>query len=256
MNKNFMKMFAGAAAFSLTLLAGTAQAGEVSAAVAANFTGTMKEIAASFEQATGNTVKLSFGSTGKLYAQIKNGAPFDLFFAADARRPKLLEKSGTGVAGTRFTYAQGRLVLWSAKPGLVDDKGAVLKQGGFARIAIANPKTAPYGAAAKQVMEKMGVWKQLEPKVVRGENIAQTFQFTVTANAPLGFIALSQLKSLGAKNHGSQWSIPANLYTPIEQQAILLKRGEDNATARAFLKYMKGPEAAKIIAKFGYGAGH
>jgi len=229
-----------------------AHAATVDVAVAANFTAATKRLVPMFEKATGNSVRVSFGSTGKLYAQIRNGAPFGVFLAADARRPRLLAQEGVAVASSRFTYAQGKLALWSAKPGYVTGP-AMLKQADFSRIAMANPKTAPYGAAAVQVMKNLGVWTQLSPRVVQGENIAQTFQFVYTANAPLGFVALAEVKALKADKKGSSWVVPQKLYAPIEQQAVLLKRGADNPAATAFVHFLKSPAAKRVIAGFGYG---
>lgn len=226
-----------------------AQAGVVRVAVAANFTTAMKEIAGAFEHHTGDRVLLSFGSTGSLYAQIRHGAPYDVFLAADERRPRLLEQAGVAVKGSRFTYAVGRLVLWSAKSGVVDAKGEVLKHGKFARLAIANPKTAPYGSAAKQVLEHLKLWHTLAPRIVRGENIAQTYQFVATGNAELGFVALSQVMQIGG---GSRWPVPHDLYSPIRQQAVLLKRGKDNAAAHALIAYLKGKAGRAVIEHFGY----
>lgn len=231
------------------LLPMVASAAVVHAAVAANFTATMKKIALHYERDTGNKVLLSFGSTGSLYAQIRNGAPFDVFLAADRRRPKLLEAAGMTVPGSRFSYAIGRLVLWSPDAGVVDAKGVVLSHGHFARLAIANPRTAPYGAAARQVLRQLKLWATLQPRIVRGENIAQAYQFVATGNAQLGFVALSQTIGRG----GSRWDIPQALYSPIRQQAVLLKRGADNPAARALMAYLKAKPAEAIIHAYGYG---
>lgn len=239
--------------FALVLglvLGGGAQAADITVAVAANFTAPAKEIAAAFQGKTGFTADLSFGSSGQLYAQIANGAPFDIFLSADAERPLQAEKAGLAVAGTRFTYAVGKLVLWSATPGLVDDAGSVLAKGNFNHIAIANPTQAPYGAAAQQVLKAKHLDAQLSPKIVTGENIGQTFQFIASGNAELGFVALSQLAD---NNSGSRWVVPETLYSPILQDGALLKTGGDKKAARAFLDFLKGPEAAKIIQRFGYG---
>lgn len=233
--------------------ASQAQAGEVAVAVAANFTAPMQKIAAAFEADTGHKALLSFGSTGKLYAQISNGGPFDLFLAADTARPEKLEHEGGGVAGTRFTYAVGKLVLWSPKDGYVDAQGQVLTQGSFDHLAIANPKTAPYGAAAMEVLGKMGLADTLSARLVRGENIGQTWQFVATGNAELGFVAASQLFKDGEPLGGSRWDVPADMYTPIYQDAILLNRGADNDAARALVDYLKGDAATQIIRDFGYG---
>jgi len=224
-------------------------AAEVKVAVAANFTAAMKEIAAGFEQATGHTALLSFGSTGKLYAQIIQGAPFALFLAADQKRPKLLEDDGR--ASRRFTYATGKLVLWSAKPDFVDARGDVLTRGDFRHLAIVNPQTAPYGAAAMQVLDNLGLSAALGPRLVRGENVTQTYQFVATGNAELGFVALSQVM---LKPEGSRWKVPQSLYTPIRQDAVLLERGADQPAALALLAYLKGPEARAVIERLGYAA--
>jgi len=241
-------VLAAALFFSTT---GTSAAAEVSAAVASNFTKPMREIAAGFERKTGHKVVLSFGSTGKLYAQIRNGAPFDLFLAADHETPAKLETEGQGVVGSRFTYAIGRLVLWSARPGYVDQHGEILRKGSFRHIAIANPKTAPYGAAARQVLERLGLWTTVAPHIVQGENIAQTHQFVASGNAELGFIALSQLRDAG-RDAGSLWLVPRELHDPIAQDAVLLQRGKDNPAARELLAYLQGAEARAIIESYGY----
>jgi len=237
----------------LALGLGTAQAEQVTVAVAANFTDATKAIVPEFEKATGHTARISYGSTGKLYAQIENGAPFDVFLAADVRRPKLLEEKGVTVEGTRFTYARGQLVLWTPGGQLQEEGDAVLKEGDFRKLAMANPKTAPYGLAARQVMESLALYESLYPKLVRGDSIAQTFQFVATENADLGFVALSQVRALADADRGSSWSIPPELYQPIEQQAVLLKRGEDNPAAKAWLAFIQGKTARAIIEGFGYG---
>jgi len=230
-----------------------ANAGEVNAAVAANFTEPMKQIAALFEKESGNTVKLSFGSSGKCYSQIKEGAPFDVFLAADEKNPKLLESEGLAVKDTRFIYALGKLVLWSAKPGFVDDKGAVLGKGDFNKIAFADPKLAPYGLAAQETMQKMKVWDKVQGKLVTGESIAQTYQFAASGNADMAFIALSQITKDGKIIDGSYWLVPADMYSPINQAAIELSAAKDKAAAQAFLKFLKSEKAVAIIRTFGYG---
>jgi len=230
-----------------------AHAGEVAVAVAANFTAPMQQIATAFERSTGHTTQLSFGSTGKLYAQIVNGGPFDLFLAADSQRPAKLEAEGTGVAGTRFTYAVGKLVLWSPDEHMVDPEGQVLGQGRFTHLAIANPKTAPYGAAAMEVLARRGLAETLEARLVRGENIGQAWQFVATGNAQLGFVAASQLFKDGQPLGGSRWDVPADMYSPILQDAILLEHGADNDAAKALVEFLKGDAAAKIIRAYGYG---
>lgn len=231
---------------------GSVKADEVVVAVAANFTDATRDIVPLFEKATGHTAKVSYGSTGKLYAQIENGAPFEVFLAADTARPEKAEAEGLAVPGSRFTYAQGKLVLWSAKPGTFEDGERYVSSVAFPRAAMANPKTAPYGLAAQQVMEHMGVWQEAKGKMVRGDSIAQTFQFTATSNAEAGFVAYSQVKAWdGAK--GSLWVIPADYYAPISQQAVLLRKGEENPAADAFLTFLRGPEARAVIEGYGYG---
>jgi molybdate transport system substrate-binding protein len=239
-------------ALFLALIAPGVSAADVQVAVAANFTAPMQAIAAGFEQATGHQAKLAFGSTGKFYAQIKNGAPFDVLLAADDETPAKLEKEGMTVAGSRFTYSIGRLALWSAKPGYVDDQGAVLKQGAFKHLALANPKLAPYGAAAVETLNRLGLLAALQPRFVQGENIAQTFQFVSTGNAELGFVALSQVFEGGKLKRGSAWIVPAGLHAPIRQDAVILARGRDNPAARALMKYLKQDQARAIIRAYGY----
>ena len=238
--------------FALVALGNGAQAAQVNVAVAANFTAPMQKIAAQFEKATGHKAILSFGSTGKFYAQIQHGAPFQVLLSADDTTPARLEQEGLGVKGSRFTYAIGKLVLWSKRANVVDDKGEVLKSGTFDRLALADPKLAPYGAAAIQTMTKMGLLAQLTPKFVRGENISQTFQFIATENAQLGFVALSQVYVDGKITEGSAWLVPANLYAPIRQDAIMLSNGQDNAAAMALDNYLKGEQAQAVIRSFGY----
>jgi molybdate transport system substrate-binding protein len=239
-------------ALAAALNAAAAQADEVSVAVAANFTDATRDIVPLFEQATGHTAKVSFGSTGKLYAQIENGAPFDVFLAADAKRPARAEAEGLAVGGSRFTYARGTLVMWSTKAGLFDDAESWLKQAAFERAAIANPKTAPYGLAAQQVLEHLGVWGALQPRLVRGDSIAQAFQFVATGNAEVGFVAYSQVKAWKGES-GSVWKIPADYYAPIDQQAVLLKRGGANPAAKGFIEFLKSDAAREVITGYGYG---
>lgn len=237
---------------SVGMAAGVASAEEVQVAVASNFTAPMKLIAADFERTSGHRVALSFGATGKFYAQIRNGAPFDMLLAADDETPARMEQEKLGVTGSRFTYAIGKLVLWSAKPGLVDDKGAVLKTNSFGHIALANPKLAPYGEAAVEVMTKLGLLNVLTPKFVQGENIAQTYQFVSTGNAELGFVALSQVYEDGKLKSGSGWIIPSTMHNPIRQDALLLINGRDNPAAAALLKYLKSDKAKAVIKAYGY----
>jgi molybdate transport system substrate-binding protein len=233
-----------------------ARADEVQVAVAANFTASAQAIADAFGKKTGHHATIISGATGKLYAQIESGAPFDLLLAADDATPAKLEAEGKIVPGSRFTYALGRLVLWSARPGFVDGAGAVLAKGGFAHLAIANPKIAPYGAAATQAMTALGLAEKLQPKLVVGENIAQTYGFVASGNAELGFVALSQVTPApGKPAAGSSWVVPQRLYSPIRQQAVWLRRAEKNPTARAFMDYLKGVEARAVIRDAGYGWG-
>jgi molybdate transport system substrate-binding protein len=227
-------------------------AAEVSVAVAANFAAPMKIIAQEFERTTGHKAVLSFGGTGQFYAQIKNGAPFAVLLAADTLTPAKIEKEGLGVQGTTFTYAIGQLVLWSKKPGLVDDQGKILKTGNFSKIAIANPKLAPYGSAAIEVLNRMGIMSQVRPKIVEGSNIAQAYQFVFSENASLGFVAMSQVYEDGKLKQGSGWIVPAKMYSPIKQDAILLNSGRNNPAAIALMTYLQSEAAKAVIHKFGY----
>lgn len=224
----------------------------VHVAVAANFVEPLKNISAQFEKSSGNQIMISSGATGKLYAQIKNGAPYDILLAADSKTPAKLESENAIVPGSRFTYAIGKLALWSAKPGYVDNKGEILKKQPFKHIAIANPKLAPYGLAAQQTLEKMGIWQALQPKFVQGENIGQTYQFVATGNAELGFVALSQIYKNGKVKSGSAWIVDSNDYQPIKQDAVLLKHAQNNAAAAAFMKYLKSNAAYKVLQSYGY----
>jgi len=249
-----MKRFAGLLA-TLTMIAGAsagAHAGEVQVAVAANFTAPMQQIAAAFEQDTGNKAVLAFGATGKFYAQIRNGAPFEILLAADDETPARLEQEKQTVPGSRFTYATGKLVLWSAQAGYVDNQGKVLQGGQFAHLAIANPKAAPYGAAAVETLTKLNLYERLQPKIVQGENIAQAHQFVSTGNAELGFVALSQVARDGKFSSGSGWIVPAAMHAPIRQDAVILSKGGINPTARALMDYLKSDKAKAIIRSFGY----
>ena len=233
-------------------LSAAAQAEVVQIAVAANFTAPARALAEVFARTTGHEAKLSFGATGAFYTQIKNGAPFDVLLAADDERPARLEKEGDTVAGSRFTYATGQLVLWSAKPGFVDDQGAVLKGGHFGKIAIANPKNAPYGAAAVEAMEKLGLAATLQPKLVTGESIGQTFNFIATGNAELGFVALAQVLDGGKLKSGSMWVVPAQYHAPIIQDAVILKRAANNPAAKAWMELLKTPQSKELIRSYGY----
>lgn len=230
----------------------SATAEEVQVAVAANFTAPMQKIAEAFARDTGHRAVLAFGATGKFYAQIHNGAPFDVLLAADASTPRRLEDDGIGMAGSRFTYAIGTLVLWSAKEGYVDPQGTLLADGDFRHLAIANPKTAPYGAAAMATLERLNLREKLQPRFVQGENIAQTHQFVATGNAELGFIALSQVIEDGQIGKGSGWVVPADDHEPIRQDAQLLRHGKDNPAAQALLDYLHGETARAVIREYGY----
>jgi len=232
--------------------AGAASAEDVQVAVAANFTAPMQAIAAVFEKDTGHRARLAFGSSGKFYAQIRNGAPFQVLLSADDETPARLEREGMAVPGTRFTYAVGRLALWSAQAGAVDARGEVLKQGGYKHVAIANPKLAPYGAAAVEVMQRLGVVEAVRPKLVQGENIAQTHQFVASGNAELGFVALSQITRDGKLTGGSAWIVPGDLYTPIRQDAVILAAGKGNAAASALMAYLGSEKAKAVIRAYGY----
>ena len=247
---------AGPAAFAVLLFAslstGASQAGNVRAAVAANFTGAAKAIGAAFTAATGHTVVFSFGATGQLYAQITQGAPYDVFLAADAVRPARAEAEGLARAGTRFTYATGAIVLYSADPTRVTG-ATTLRRGGFARLAIANPTTAPYGLAAVETMKALGVYDAVSGRIVQGGSIVQAFQFVASGNAELGFVARSQLVGVDG---GSRWDVPADLHPVIAQDAVLLEAGVNNAAAPAFLAFLRGEAAREIITAHGYGAGN
>ena len=236
---------------ALCLMALRAEAGEVRVAVASNFAAPMKRIAALFQADTGHTVQASFGSTGKFYAQIRNGAPYDVFLAADDATPTRLGREGMADAASQFTYAQGRLVLWSRKPGTVDPKGEVLK-GRFGRLAIANPKLAPYGLAAQQTLQKLGLWDAVQGRLVMGENISQTLQFADTGAADLGFVAMSQTIRDGRPVGGSSWVVPQALHSPIRQDAVVLAKPRDRAAADAFVAYLRGARARGVIESYGY----
>jgi len=237
---------------ALLLFGQTSRAATVLVAVAANFSKPMTEIAAEFEKASGHSAKLSFGSSGKFVSQLENGGPFEVLLSADEKGPQKLEQASLAVPNSQFTYALGKLVLWSAKPGYVDDQGKILTTGGFKHLALADPKLAPYGRAALDVLEKMGLMEKLQPLFVQGENIAQTYQFVSTSNAELGFVALSQVIENGKIATGSGWIIPSNYYAPIRQGAVLMKKGAENPAAPALLNYLKSAPALAIIEKYGY----
>ena len=234
---------------AMALAATPVLAADTQGAVAANFTEPAKAIAAAFKAKTGHTAALSFGSSGQFYTQMAHGAPYEVFLSADAERPEKAEREGLSVPGARFTYAVGRLVLYSKTPGLVDAKGAVLTSDRFAKLAIADPAAAPYGEAAVETMRKLKVYDALAPKIVKGASIAQAYQYVATGNAELGFVALSQVID---QPGGSRWLVPAADHAPIQQQAVLLRTGEKNPAARAFLTFLKSPAAIAIIKRYGY----
>ena len=245
------RLLAGCLLVIATMTAAPAFAEQVLVAVAANFIPPFREIAIEFEAATNHHVRVAAGSSGNFYSQIKNGAPFDVFFSADMERPKLLEDEGLGVKDTRFTYAIGRLVLWSPSTDLIKGEDT-LRSKNFRRLAIANPKTAPYGLAAMQAMQKLELWESIQPKIVMGENLGQTMGFIESGNADVGFVALSQVLDPKIKGKGSLWDIPSNLHEPIKQDLILLTKGKDNQAAKALMEFMSGPQAKAIITRYGY----
>ena len=240
------------ASFLAIFASGSALADEVQVAVAANFTAPIRAIAADFEKDTGHKLVTSFGATGQFYTQIKNGAPFEVFLSADDSTPQKLETEGDTVKGSRFTYAVGTLALWSAKEGYVDAKGDVLKKNEYRHLSIANPKAAPYGMAASQVLAREGLTDKVKDKIVEGQNITQAYQFVSTGNAELGFVALSQIYKDGKITSGSAWIVPASLHDPIKQDAVILNKGKDNPAAKALVDYLKGPKAAAVIQSYGY----
>ena len=257
MPSRLLRLFGWVIISSGAVVCATAKAEEVTVAVAANFAAPMQKIAQAFEQDTGHKALLAFGATGKFYAQIKNGAPFAVLLSADDETPTRLEKEGVAVAGTRFTYAVGRLALWSKNASLVDDKGQVLlsnttDKNSFKKLAIADPKLAPYGAAAMEVLDRMGALAKVRPKLVQADSIGQAFQFVMTENAELGFVALSQISIDGRITQGSAWVVPQNFYTPLKQDAVLLPLGKNNAAALALMKYMRTDRAQAIIRAYGY----
>lgn len=241
-----------AIALLLSLTAGFARAGEATIAVASNFSSTMTAILIEFEQATGHKIKMATGASGKLYAQIENGAPFQAFFSADQVTATALSKNGLALAESQFTYAIGQLVLWSATPGLVDDQGMILRQDSNKKIALANAKVAPYGMAAVNTLQNLNIERQTKHRLVQGENIAQTYQFVATGNAELGFVALSQLSDKNHKVRGSFWIIPKHLYKPIRQDAVILIGGENSEAIEELMQFFKGKKARTIIQAYGY----
>jgi molybdate transport system substrate-binding protein len=245
------KLFTWCLFVIMTITVAPASAEQALVAVAANFVPPFREIALEFEKSTGHQLQVAGGSSGNFYSQIKNGAPFDVFFSADMERPKLLEDEGFGVKGTRLTYAVGRLVLWSPNADLVKGEETLrFKQ--YKRLAIANPKTAPYGLAAMQAMQKLEIWESLQPQIVMGENLGQTMGFIESGNAQLGFVALSQVMDPKIKGKGSHWNVPTNLHEPIKQDVILLTKGKDNPAAKALMEFMSGHQAKAVIERYGY----
>ena len=236
----------------LLLLAAPSHAGEITIAVASNFLAPAKNIAAAFETQTNDRVLISAASTGKLYAQISNGAPFEIFLAADSKHPALLIAQNLAIQHSSFIYAIGRLALWSPEKNKIIDSLNTLRQHDIRYIAIANPKTSPYGRAAYETLLDMNLWSSLKPKIVQGENINQAFQFTASGNADLGFVALSQILNPHNQKPGSRWEVPQKLHTPLDQMAVLLQAGAANVTAKLFLQFLQGPVARVIIKSFGY----
>ncbi len=248
----FKNMSLGFCLFFLLTISQSSFAATTLVAVAANFSKPMTEIVSGFEKATGHSANLSFGSTGKFVSQMENGAPFELLLAADEKGPEKLIQDGFAVSGSQFIYAVGKLVLWSATPGYVDNQGEILSSGGFKHLALADPKLAPYGVAAIEVLNGLKLQDKLQPLIVQAESIAQAYQFVSTGNAELGFVALSQVFDNGKVTSGSAWIIPEELHAPIKQTTVLLKKGAENPAATALLAYLKSAPALEIIKKYGY----
>ena len=237
---------------SILCAAGQVLAGDVSVAVASNFSAPMKQLIGQFEMRTGHKVSVAYGGTGQLYAQIRHGAPFDVFLSADQTTPERLMAEGMAVAGSQRTYAVGRLVLWSSGQNVVDSQGKVLRDGDFKHLAIANPKLAPYGRAAIETLQSLGLWQALEKKLVEGKNISQAYQFVVTGNATLGFVAMSQVFAHGRIARGSGWVVPQRLYAPIRQDLVLLRGAKLNKAANDLIQFIRSPAAEDVIRRFGY----
>lgn len=233
----------------LLSISATCQADSIRIAVASNFSAAIRQLVEQYQSGTSHKIQLTFGSSGKHYAQIIHGAPFDIFFAADSKRPELLETSGVGIKNSRFTYAYGRLALWSTDKSRIDKKGLVLQKATFRHLAIANPKLAPYGAAAMDVLDYLKLKESLQSRLIYGENISQVYQFVASKNAELGFIAYSQLKQVNSSEPGSFWLVPESMHRPIEQQAIQLT---NNDIATDFIRFVKSAQGQKIIRSFGY----
>lgn len=243
------RLWIAALCLVLEVLPDTVKAAEIRVAVASNFKPAFTAIAQEFEAQGGHRVITVSGSTGKHYAQIINGAPFDVFLAADVERPARLEAEGSAIPGSRFTYALGRLALWSRHSDLVDASGDVLRSDRFQQLAIANPELAPYGRAARDTLYALGLWESIQPRLVRGENVAQALVYAHSGNADLAFVAWSQLRGLPDGQTGSHWRVPASLHAPLEQQAVLLR---DGTAARMFMVFLRGPDARRLIRDFGY----
>lgn len=237
----------------LLLWTGPVSAAEVRVAVASNFAPVMPALAERFERESGHRLQVALGASGKIYAQIRHGAPFEVFLSADADKPAQLERDGLAVPGSRFTYALGRLVLWSPQPGRVDGEGAVLDRGHFRKLALANPRLAPYGQAAVEVLRARGLYERLQPRFVMGENIAQAHQFVASGSAELGFVALAQVRQNGLPIAGSAWIVPDALHAPIRQDAVLLEAGRRQPAAQAFLTFLRSAPARAIVQAYGYG---
>ncbi len=248
-----LRRYVTAILLSTLILTTNSQAAEVRVAVASNFTEPMARIAEMFQHDSGHKVTITAGATGKLYGQIVAGAPFDVFLAADEDAPKRLTQDGFAVSGSRFVYAEGKLVLWSIQPDLVDAKGSVLRNGNYARLAISNPKVSPYGVAAKQTLEKLAMWNGLQRKLTKGDDTAQTYALAASENVDLAFVAISQLQQGGKlPTRGSWWIVPEELHAPLRQSAVLLTQGKDKAAAQALLDFLKSKKAATVIREFGY----
>jgi molybdate transport system substrate-binding protein len=251
-----IRAFSISVTVAITALYPAARAEPILCAVAANFTPAARDIFERFEKRTGHGVAASFGSTGQLYAQIVNGAPFQVFMAADQTRPARLENQGLAVPGTRFTYAVGTLVLWSSQPGAINDGERTLRSSTWTWCAIANPRSAPYGAAAVQTLRALGLYETIRRRLVRGMNIAHAWQQVARGNAHIGFVALSQIALLPPRDKGSHWAVPPELYPPLLQQAQLLRKGETSLGARLLLEFLRTKEIQAVIRAYGYTIGH
>ena len=247
-----LRMQAAAMAMLCGVMSSSAQAAEVSVATASNFVAPLAQVAVLFQKESGHTLKVSSAASGKLYAQIKGGARFDVFLSADEELPKQLLQEGLAVGGSRFVYATGRLVLWSAQPGLVDEKASVLNKGNFSTLAIANPVNSPYGVAAKETLTKLTMWNSIQRKLDKGDDLAQTYQLAASERDDLAFIALSQVMRDGKISQGSWWLVPPEMHKPIRQSAVLLSGAKDKEAAKVFLEFLKGEKARAVMRGFGY----